>query len=232
MKKLAITLTALTLALALAACGSTAGSSSSTASSSAASSSASSSASSESSSSESSSSAAVDTSDLTAVMDALFSGIAEDQMPMLMPQEDGSKYAPLTEENSEYNTGVALSAYKEGICAEAAISAQAHSVCLLKANSAEEAAKLAEDVAANANPNKWICVSAERTIVAYSGDTVLLTMSFNDLAQTVLDNFTAQFGAENVTVVKDEAGADMAMPEGDVTSDPVAAMPEDASGAL
>lgn len=228
MKKLAITLTALTLALALAACGSTAGSSSSTASSSAASSSASSSAS----FSESSSTAAVDTSDLTAVMDALFSGIAEDQMPMLMPQEDGSKYAPLTEENSEYNTGVALSAYKEGICAEAAMSAQAHSICLLKANSAEEAAKLAEDVAANANPNKWICVSAERTIVAYSGDTVLLAMSFNDLAQTVLDNFTAQFGAENVTVVKDETGADMAMPEGDVTSDPVAAMPEDASGAL
>lgn len=228
MKKLAITLTALTLALALAACGSTAGSSSSTASSGAASSSASSSA-----SSESSSAAAVDTSDLTAVMDALFSGIAEDQMPMLMPQEDGSKYAPLTEENSEYNTGVALSAYKEGICAEAAMSAQAHSICLLKANSAEEAAKLAEDVAANANPNKWICVSAERTIVAYSGDTVLLAMSFNDLAQTVLDNFTAQFGAENVTVVKDETGADMAMPEGgDVTSDPVAAMPEDASGAL
>ena len=227
MKKLAITLTALTLALALAACGSTAGSSSSTASSGAASSSASSSA-----SSESSSAAAVDTSDLTAVMDALFSGIAEDQMPMLMPQEDGSKYAPLTEENSEYNTGVALSAYKEGICAEAAISAQAHSVCLLKANSADEAAQLAEDVAANANPNKWICVGAERTIVAYSGDTVLLAMSFNDLAQTVLDNFTAQFGAENVTVVKDEASADMAMPEGDMISDPVAAMPEDASGAL
>ena len=228
MKKLAITLTALTLALALAACGSTAGSSSSTASSSAASSSASSSA-----SSESSSATAVDTSDLTSLMDALFSGIAEDQMPMLMPQEDGSKYAPLTEENSEYNTGVALSAYKEGICAEAAISAQAHSVCLLKANSADEAAQLAEDVAANANPNKWICVGAERTIVAYSGDTVLLAMSFNDLAQTVLDNFTAQFGTENVTVVKDETGADMAMPEGgDVTSDPVAAMPEDASGAL
>ena len=36
----------------------------------------------------------VDTSDLTTVMDALFNGIAEDQMPMLMPQEDGSKYVP------------------------------------------------------------------------------------------------------------------------------------------
>lgn len=227
MKKLAITLTALTLALALAACGSTAGSSSSTASSGAASSSTSSS------TAQSGSSETVDTSDLTTVMDALFNGIAEDQMPMLMPQEDGSKYAPLTEENSEYNTGVAMSAYKEGLCAEAAMSAQAHSICLLKANSADEAAQLAEDVATNANPNKWICVGAERTVVAYSGDTVLLAMSYNDLAQTVLDNFKAQFGEENVTVVKDEASADMAMPEGgDVTSDPVAAMPEDASGAL
>lgn len=226
MKKLAITLTALTLALALAACGSTAGSSSSTATSGAASSSASSS------SAQSGSAQTADTSDLTAVMDALFNGIAEDQMPMLMPQEDGSKYAPLTEENSEYNTGVALSAYKEGICAEAAMSAQAHSICLLKANSAEDAAQLAEDVAANANPNKWICVSAERTIVAYSGDTVLLAMSFNDLAQTVLDNFKTQFGAENVTVVKDEAGASMEVPSDSAMMDPVAAMPEDASGAL
>lgn len=226
MKKLAITLTALTLALALAACGSTAGSSSSTATSGAASSSASSS------TAQSGSTETVDTSDLTTVMDALFNGIAEDQMPMLMPQEDGSKYAPLTEENSEYNTGVAMSAYKEGLCAEAAMSAQAHSICLLKANSAEEAAKLAEDVAANANPRKWICVEAERTVVAYSGDTVLLAMSYNDLAQTVLDNFKAQFGEENVTVVKDEVSADMAMLEDDMTSDPVAAMPEDASGAL
>lgn len=227
MKKLAITLTALTLALALAACGSTAGSSSSTAFSGATSSSTSSS------TAQSGSTETVDTSDLTTVMDALFDGIAEDQMPMLMPQEDGSKYAPLTEENSEYNTGVAMSAYKEGLCAEAAMSAQAHSICLLKANSAEEAAKLAEDVAANANPRKWICVEAERTVVAYSGDTVLLAMSYNDLAQTVLDNFKAQFGEANVTVVKDEASADMAMLEGgDVTSDPVAAMPEDASGAL
>lgn len=223
MKNLALTLTALTLALALAGCGSSSSSmpSSSTASSTASSSSA-----------QSSASQTGATGDLTSVMDQLFAGIAEDEMPMLMPQQDGSKYAALTAENSEYNVGVALDAYKEGICAEAAMSAQAHSICLLKANSAEEAAKLAEDVAAGANPRKWVCVEAERTIVAYSGDTVLLAMSFNDLAQTVLDNFKAQFGEENVTVVKDEASAEMAAPEsGELPMDPVASMPEDASSA-
>lgn len=221
MKKLALTLTALTLALALAGCGSSNTGSSSMGASSVAPPMA-----------QSSDSQTAASSDLTSVMDSLFDGVAEDEMPMLMPQEDGSKYAPLTADNSEYNVGVALDAYKEGICAEAAMSAQAHSVCLLKANSADEAAQLAKDVAAGANPRKWVCVEAERTIVAYSGDTVLLVMSYNDLAQTVLDNFKAKFGEDNVTVVKDETGAEMAAPEsGELPMDPVASMAESASGA-
>lgn len=222
MKKLALTLTALTLALALAGCGASNAGSSSMGTSSAPSSMA-----------QSGDSQSAASGDLTSVMDSLFDGVAEDQMPMLMPQEDGSKYAPLTADNSEYNVGVALDAYKEGICAEAAMSAQAHSVCLLKANSADEAAQLAKDVAAGANPRKWVCVEAERTIVAYSGDTVLLAMSYNDLAQTILDNFKAKFGEDNVTVVKDETSAEMAAPEsGELPMDPVASMPESASGAL
>lgn len=222
MKKLALTLTALTLALALAGCGASNAGSSSMGTSSAPSSMV-----------QSGDSQSAASGDLTSVMDSLFDGVAEDQMPMLMPQEDGSKYAPLTADNSEYNVGVALDAYKEGICAEAAMSAQAHSVCLLKANSADEAAQLAKDVAAGANPRKWVCVEAERTIVAYSGDTVLLAMSYNDLAQTVLDNFKAKFGEDNVTVVKDETSAEMAAPEsGELPMDPVASMPESASGAL
>lgn len=224
MKKLALTLTALTLALALAGCGvSNAGSGSSSMGASSASSSI----------AQSGDSQSAASGDLTSVMDSLFDGIAEDEMPMLMPQEDGSKYAPLTEENSEYNVGVARNAYKEGICAEAAMSAQAHSICLLKANSADDAAQLAKDVAAGANPRKWVCVEAERTIVAYSGDTVLLAMSYDNLAQTVLDNFKAKFGEENVTVVKDEAIAAMSESEsGELPMDPVASMPESASGAL
>lgn len=223
MKKLALTLTALTLALALAGCGSSTTSSSSSMSTSSPSSSA----------PQNGTSQTAESGDLTVLMDALFDGIAENEMPMLMPQEDGSKYAPLTEENSEYNVGVARSAYKEGICAEAAMSAQAHSICLLKANSADDAAQLAKDVAAGANPRKWVCVEAERTIVAYSGDTVLLAMSFDSLAQTALDNFTNHFGSDNVTVVLDKASAEMSGAEnGELPMDPVASMPESASGAL
>lgn len=150
-------------------------------------------------------------SDLDAVMDNLFTGISENDLPATMPTEDG-KYAALTAENSEYNVGVSRDSYVDGICADAAISVQAHSVCLLKAESEEAAANLAKEVAEKANPNKWICSMAEHKTVAYSGDTVLLAMTFNNLAEPILNNFKAEFGADNVTVVMDEEvdmGGDM-----------------------
>lgn len=196
MKKLAITLTALVLAASMVACGaSNANSTSSPAASG--------------SSSTSTSASAAQSGDLTTLMDKLFETIPEDQRPMMMPMEDGSKYMPLTAENSEYNVGVPVDQYVEGICAEAAMSAQAHSVVLLKAENAEKAAALANEVAEKANPRKWICVNAERLIVEHSGDTVLLIMSYNDLAQAISDNFKTAFGAENVTVVTDKVFDDM-----------------------
>ena len=50
---------------------------------------------------------------------------------------------------------------------------------------------MAEDIEANANPNKWLCVTAEKTEVVSHGNLVLLVMSFEDDATTVVDNFNA-----------------------------------------
>jgi len=125
-------------------------------------------------------------------MDKVFEGIPEDEMPMLMPADmnEGSKYMPLTVDNSEYNVGVPRDAYKEGIAAESAISAIAHSVCLLRADSAEAA----KDVEANADPRKWVCVEAEKKIVRQSGDVVILIMTSADLADRLDANFQALAG--------------------------------------
>ena len=133
---------------------------------------------------------------LEEIMDKVFEGIPEDEMPMLMPADmnEGSKYMPLTVDNSEYNVGVPRDAYKEGIAAESAISAIAHSVCLLRADSAEAAAQLAKDVEANADPRKWVCVEAEKKIVRQSGDVVILIMTSADLADRLDANFQALAG--------------------------------------
>ena len=50
---------------------------------------------------------------------------------------------------------------------------------------------VAEDIEANANPNKWLCVTAEKTQVVSHGNLVLLVMSFEDDVDTIVDNFNA-----------------------------------------
>lgn len=132
-------------------------------------------------------------SSLSDIMDTVLASVPEDQMPMLMPADlnGGAKYTPLTEENSEYNLGVTNDRYAEGIAADAAMTSVPFSVCLVRANSAEEAEQLAADIEANADPRKWICVEAESKIVDYSGDVVILIMTGADSAEAIHAAFTA-----------------------------------------
>ena len=126
-------------------------------------------------------------------MDQVLAAGDAEQIPMLMPADlnGGAKYTPLTEENSEYNLGVTRDRYADGIAAEAAMTSVPFSVCLVKANSAEEAEQLAADIEANADPRKWICVEAESKIVDYSGDVVILIMTGADSAEAIHAAFTA-----------------------------------------
>lgn len=130
---------------------------------------------------------------LEALMDQVLAAGDAEQIPMLMPADlnGGAKYTPLTGENSEYNLGVTRDRYADGIAAEAAMTSVPFSVCLVKANSAEEAEQLAADIEANADPRKWICVEAESKIVDFSGDTVILIMTSADLAEQLHSGFTA-----------------------------------------
>lgn len=117
-------------------------------------------------------------------MAQMYNGISADEMPMVGNIE-------LTEDNSEYCTGVPRSQYTEGLASDAMINAQAHSVCLLRAESAEAAETLAADVEAKANPGKWICVTAEKTIVDRIDNVVILIMTSADLADRIHANFQA-----------------------------------------
>lgn len=132
-------------------------------------------------------------SSLSDIMDTVLASVPEDQMPMLMPADlnGGEKYTALTEENSEYNLGLTNDRYAEGIAADAAMTSVPFSVCLVRANSAEEAEQLAADIEANADPRKWICVEAESKIVDYSGDVVILIMTGADSAEAIHAAFTA-----------------------------------------
>lgn len=121
---------------------------------------------------------------LAPLMAQLYAGMKEEDLPMRLE-------TVLTEENSEYYTGVPFSSYREGLASDAAIGSIAHSVCLLRASDADAAASLAKEVEANANPAKWICVTAEKMIVKQKGDLVLLIMASSDNADIISANFDA-----------------------------------------
>lgn len=187
MKKLAIAL-ALVLSLSLfAACGSSAPSDASAPS------------------SESTSQPAGLPADLNDAMDKLFEGVAPEELPMLVDeatlnevygetQQEGDRYRRVTEESSEYDVGVAHDAYKEALISESMMGAVPYTVALLRADSAEAASKLAEDVKANVNPRKWVCVEADHVVVEQIDDVVLLAMYGEDLA-SVGDKIVANFKA-------------------------------------
>ena len=82
---------------------------------------------------------------LEELMEKVYEGIGEDEMPMVANTE-------LTADNSVYYTGVESSEYKEGIASEAMISAVAHSVVLLRAEDEAAAETLKEEVKTNVDP--------------------------------------------------------------------------------
>lgn len=95
----------------------------------------------------------------------------------------------LDSENFEY---FAYTPYKEGYeaaCNEAMINAIAHSVVLVRVPDGEDAAAVAEDIKANANPRKWVCVEAEKCEVIQNGNLVLLVMTSVDRADAVINSF-------------------------------------------
>lgn len=96
----------------------------------------------------------------------------------------------LTSDNFETFAFIPQPEGAEGLASEGMISAIAHSVVLVRAKDDVSASTIANDIRANANPSKWICVTAEKTEVLQSGRLVLLVMSFETTANAIIDNFT------------------------------------------
>ncbi len=111
------------------------------------------------------------------IMEKLYEGIDSEALAMMNNTE-------LNDENFKY---YAFADYKEAIASEA-MSSTAHSVVLIRLNDPKDAEKAVEDIEANADPRKWICVEAENTYVLSKGDLVVLIMS-NDLAPKIKENF-------------------------------------------
>lgn len=84
----------------------------------------------------------------------------------------------LNDENTSYYIGDVSFSFKEGLASEPIMSSVAHSVVLVRLNSASDAEKAKKEIKEKVDPNKWICVSVdeENVYVESIGDLVLLVM--------------------------------------------------------
>ncbi len=120
---------------------------------------------------------------LNEIMTKLYNGISSDDMPELATN-------PVTQDNVEYYLGTADIQYKEALASEPLMSSIAHSVVLVRLNSADDANAVKEKIENNVNPRKWICVEVDRQNVKVEsiGDLVVLIMD-NEISDKILENF-------------------------------------------
>ena len=121
---------------------------------------------------------------LTEIMDAILDGVEN------LPE---SESVELTGEKWETYAFITPAEGMEGRASDALMSPVAHSVVLVRVPEGADAKEVAAEIEENANPNKWICVVAEKTIVRRHGNTILLVMSYEELADTIAGNFDKLF---------------------------------------
>ena len=88
---------------------------------------------------------------------------------------------------------------KEGAVYEPMMGSQAFSLVLVRVADAAKAKQVAEDMKANIDPRKWICVQADQVMLAGYGDVVMFIMldsALGKTAQSFVDAFQKVCGAE------------------------------------
>lgn len=121
--------------------------------------------------------------ELSVIMADITANLGE--MPMLMNE-------PLNEENFEFFTFAKYVSGAEAFVSEPMMGSFAHSVVLVRLPKGADASAFANEVKANANARKWICVEAEKVTVTQKGDLVLLVMSSAERADKITNAFKAR----------------------------------------
>lgn len=94
----------------------------------------------------------------------------------------------LTDDLESYILGTDEITYTEGVVSMPAMSSVAYQCVLLRVDEADvEAAK--EVLKNNADPNKWVCVTAETTLIESRGDVIFFIMSGKDVAYAMNSAF-------------------------------------------
>lgn len=103
-----------------------------------------------------------------------------------------------------YSTGITSTDKIDfAVVSEPMMSSQAYSMVLVKVKSSKDADTIAKEMNDNINPDKWICVSADKVYTTSSGDVICLVMASEEMAKPVYDKFKTLAGEIGKEYVRD-----------------------------
>ena len=146
--------------------------------------------------------------ELTALVDKVYEGL--ELFPSLATME-----LDLTDMDMvTYETGLTSVEDVDGIVVSAPMmSSQAYSMILVKVKDASKADAIAKEMNDNVNPNKWICVSAEKVYATSSGNVAFLVMTNADMADDVYEGFKKYAGNVGTEYSRENAMDEMPVQE-------------------
>ena len=134
------------------------------------------------------------------LLNKIYENVTVELPLMTMPIDLADEYA-LT----AYTGSASAEGMIEGAFSESVIGAQAYSLSLVKCESAEKAAELAQTMFDNIDTRKWVCVEATEKQAVVCGDLaffVMLNPEYGVTADEIVTAFTTVCGGAVDTVIK------------------------------
>ena len=133
------------------------------------------------------------------LLNKIYENVTVELPLMTMPIDLADEFAVVTYTGAETAEGMIEGAFNESM-----IGAQAYSLSLVKCESADAAAALAQTMFDNIDTRKWVCVEATEKQAVVCGDLaffVMLNPEYGVTADQIVEAFTTVVGVE-VTVIK------------------------------
>ena len=118
------------------------------------------------------------------IMDKLYEGIPEEDLPML------SEHVAVTADNENWYLGTSGLEFEEAIASEALIGSIAHSVVLVRVDEKDVEAVM-NTIKDSINTYKWVCVGIEKDelVIENRGNVILVVVDALGLSDKIVENF-------------------------------------------
>lgn len=138
------------------------------------------------------------TEDVTAFIDEVYGGVAEDLLPMGMQTTE----LDLNDADAmKYNTGLTdLSGISGVYVSQSMIGSVAYSAVYIRTTDDADAILIRQQLMENIDPAKWVCVIAEKESAVIFGNDVFFVMGQQDTADEVMSKAIAAAQAKGMKV--------------------------------